>query len=148
MNSFEELLVLLTKNKIKFVTVGGLACAFNGFVRPTEDVDILIDNEESNINELIRVLSGYQKGYAHELTLKDFPDEEGSVRIIELFPIDIFVRMSGFRYRDTEPHIKYFTIENQDIPYLDREMLVTLKSNSLRPQDQLDVQKLKSIGDD
>ncbi|NUM80500.1 hypothetical protein HUU42_06795 [bacterium] len=148
MNSFEELLVLLTKNKIKFVTVGGLACAFNGFVRPTEDVDILIDNDELNVSELIRVLSGYQKGYAHELTPKDFPDQEGSIRIIELFPIDIFVRMSGFRYRDVAPHIKYFSIENQDVPYLDREMLVTLKSNSLRPQDQLDVQKLKSMGDE
>jgi len=45
MNPFEKLLVALAEAEVRFVTVGGMACAFNGYVRATQDVDILISNE-------------------------------------------------------------------------------------------------------
>ena len=145
MNEYEELLALLVRNEIRFVTVGGFACAFNGYVRPTQDVDILIDNNESNISKLLETLSKYEEGYARELTLSDFADEEGSLRIVERFPIDIFVRMSGKRYSDLAEGIRYFKIDNYDIPYLDKSRLIELKSQSLREQDRLDVIKLKEL---
>ena len=47
MNEYEKLLVLLTKNEIRFIVVGGFACVFNGHVRPTEDVDIIVDDHIS-----------------------------------------------------------------------------------------------------
>jgi hypothetical protein len=40
-NPYERLLVDLAEAGVQFVTVGGIACAFNGYVRATEDVDIL-----------------------------------------------------------------------------------------------------------
>jgi hypothetical protein len=43
---FEELLLSLSKGGIKFIVVGGVACALNGFVRATEDLDILIEASE------------------------------------------------------------------------------------------------------
>ena len=41
---YEKLLVSLAKADIRFIVVGGLAVALNGFVRTTEDVDILVDS--------------------------------------------------------------------------------------------------------
>ena len=42
-SSFEKLLVLLVKSDVRFITVGDIAVCLNGYVRLTEDVDILID---------------------------------------------------------------------------------------------------------
>ena len=145
MNEYEELLVLLARNDVRFITVGGFACAFNGYVRPTEDVDILVDNSPKNLSTLLHVLSNYNEGCAKELNVNDFTDEEGAFRIIEKFPIDIFVKMSGSYYKDFEKHIKYRSIENHSIPFLDRPQLIRLKENSLREQDKMDVLKLKSL---
>lgn len=38
--SFEKLLAALADGEIRFLLVGGLAVALNGYVRLTEDVDI------------------------------------------------------------------------------------------------------------
>jgi hypothetical protein len=62
MNVYDELLVLLADQEIEFITVGGLACAFNGYVRTTDDVDILIHRDKDNIKKtptcLIRLPAG------------------------------------------------------------------------------------------
>lgn len=99
-NPFEELLVGLTKAGVKFITVGGLACAFNNYVRVTEDVDILILRNKENIQALLKFLSRYGEGFGAELEESDFQDEEGAIRVIETFPIDIFTVMGGHHYED------------------------------------------------
>lgn len=145
MNAYDELLALLAKQNIEFITVGGLACAFNGYIRATDDVDILIRRNEANIRNLISVLSRYKEGFAGELSVEDFSDEEGCIRIIEDFPIDIFTRISGYTYDDLESHILYYTTDNGRIPFLDKSQLIELKKNSLRPQDQADIIRLKEL---
>lgn len=47
--SFEKLLAALADGEVRFILVGGLAVALNGYVRLTEDVDILLDTEEENV---------------------------------------------------------------------------------------------------
>ncbi|MEW5692906.1 MAG: hypothetical protein AB1765_06385 [Candidatus Hydrogenedentota bacterium] len=147
MNAYEELLVLLAKNNIRYIIVGGLACALNGYVRPTIDVDILIEYTSENINNLLKTLTDYKNGYAKELKVEDFTDEEGAIRIIEDFPIDIFVKISGYYYKDILEYIRYKNIENYNIPYLDKKMLIILKNDSLREIDKIDVINLKELPD-
>ncbi len=97
---FEELLVFLTSNDIKFIVVGGVACALNGFVRATEDVDILVEASKNNILKLLEVLKSWGEGYAKELSIADFPLSAGAIRIIESFPLDIFTILNGKNYHE------------------------------------------------
>jgi len=47
-NIFEGLLALLVKNNVMLAVVGGVAVCLNGFLRTTEDLDILsIQHSES-----------------------------------------------------------------------------------------------------
>jgi hypothetical protein len=39
---FEKLLVELARHNVDFAVVGGVAVSLNGFVRATDDVDILV----------------------------------------------------------------------------------------------------------
>ncbi len=148
-SSFEKLLALLVKSDIRFTIVGGIAVCLNGYVRLTEDVDILIDYSPENILKLINTLSQYGEGFAAELTLEDFADEEGAIRIIEVIEncqIDIFVRMQGLYLDDFSDDIRHFKIaESLMVPYLGPQSLINLKSTSLREKDRVDVSVLRGI---
>ncbi len=116
-----------------------MACALCGFVRTTEDVDILISREQSNISALLRVLERFGEGHARELTVADFTDEEGCIRIVEDFPLDVFVRMGGRTYEDFLPQRAFHEVAGTKIPYLDAHGLILLKQDSHRDKDRSDV---------
>lgn len=99
--SFEKLLVRLVDHEVQFIVVGGVAVALQGYMRMTEDVDILIESSPNNVERLLRALADYGEGFARELSPGDFTDEEGAIRIIEeseYCQIDIFTRMVGLHY--------------------------------------------------
>lgn len=142
---FEKLLVNLVNAEVRFVTIGGLACAMCGFVRTTEDVDIIVSSDTLNIERLLTVLRGFGKGHAGELSVADFSDEEGAVRVIEDFPLDIFVRVLGHSYDDLLSYRRWHDTCHGRIPYLNCAGLILLKKTSHREKDRIDVSALKRI---
>lgn len=145
LNPFEELLVGLSLARLEFITVGGMACVMNGYVRATEDVDILIKHDPKNIRQLLSFLRNYGEGFAKELQESDFSDEEGAIRVIEKFPIDIFIVMGGKHYEDLIKYADYIDVSGQNIPFLNSEGLILLKSDSVREKDRMDVVQLKNL---
>ena len=79
------------------------------------------------------------------MATEDFPDEEGAVRIIEDFPIDVFVRTNGQTYESLQGNIKYRSAEGTPIPYLDIPGLLLLKADSVREKDRIDVLALSRL---
>ena len=144
-NPFEELLADLARAEVRYVTVGGLACALNGFVRATDDVDILIERTPETVARLLEVLARFGEGYARELLPEEFVDEEGAIRVVEDFAVDIFTRMAGQTYETLAVHIRTHVVDGIDIPYLDAEGLILLKGGSLREKDRIDVLALRQI---
>jgi len=148
-SSFEKLLVLLVQSEVEFATVGGIAVCLNGYVRLTEDVDILVGRDLKNIRKLIQALSSYGEGFASELSQEDFGDEEGAIRVIEVVEncqIDIFVRMQGLYLEDFEADLKMFpTATGVEVPFLGPTSLIRLKSTSLREKDRVDVSVLRGM---
>src|ERR1043166_2092402 len=97
---YERLLAKLARAEVEFMIVGGVAVALNGFVRTTEDVDILIEASAENVARLLDQLGNFGEGHARELSPADFSDSEGAVRIIEDFPLDVFTVMRSKRYAE------------------------------------------------
>jgi hypothetical protein len=137
-------LVELSRADVRYLVVGGIACVLNGFVRTTEVVDLLVDTETDNLRRLLDVLARLGEGHARELRVEDFSDEEGAVRLVEDFPVDIFTRMGGRRYADM---LRYRAVREGAVPnpYVNAEGLILLKSGSPRPQDQIDVEALRRL---
>ena len=144
---FENVLVALSRAEVRYLVVGGVACGLNGFVRTTEDVDILVDAEPGNVGRLLAVLRTVGEGHAAELRIEDFTDEEGAIRLVEDFPIDIFTRLGGRRYADLLPYREVLD-RDPPIPFLGAEGLILLKSGSQRPQDRIDVEALRRLRDE
>ena len=145
MLTFASALAAFARAEVDFVVVGGLAVARAGYVRVTDDVNILVAAQPDNIERLIGVLSTFGEGAASELVPSDFPVEEGAVRIAEDFDIDVFTQMSGRTYDELVPLSVVHDAGGEAVRFLGAEGLIELKADSLRPKDQLDVQALRSL---
>jgi hypothetical protein len=141
---FEKLLVALSRADVRYLVVGGVACVLNGFTRTTEDVDLLIDADPQNVAQLLGVLAHLGDGHARELRVSDFTDEEGAIRLIEDYPIDMFTRMGGRTYADMLRFRKLHAGQ-APIPFVDVDGLILLKSGSVRERDRIDVEVLKRL---
>lgn len=143
---FERLLAALARSDVDFCVVGGLAVILNGYVRVTEDVDILVNPEPANLERMLTVLRQWGEGWARELSVEDFPAQEGSIRISEQeFDLDIFVQMRGHTLAEFRPDLRVFATAGARIPYLAPQSLLLLKQDSWRDKDRLDVCALREI---
>lgn len=146
--SFEKLLVRLTEAEVKFLLVGGLAVALNGYVRLTEDVDLLVEDSSENLEKLLATLAEFGEGFARELSVSDFTPEEGAIRIIEATEdcvIDLFTVMGGQRFTQLSADASRHTVAGREILVASREVLIGLKERSVREKDQLDVLALRRL---
>ena len=144
-SQFEKLLVDLARGEVDFAVVGGVAVSLNGFVRATDDLDILVNDVPANIQRLLDALSRWGEGWARELKVEEFVPQEGSIRVMEDFDLDIFTRMRGKSLEDFRPRLGYIDSSGVRIAYLAAEDLIFLKQPSWREKDQIDVNTLKRL---
>lgn len=146
--SFEKLLVLLAEAGVKFIVVGGIAVSIQGYVRLTEDVDLLLEDSPANVRLLLDTLAGYGEGFARELSPADFSDEEGAIRIVEeteQCQIDLFTRMSGRRYPDVIADADKLEVGGHVLDIASKVSLIGWKAKSVREKDQLDAHALRRL---
>jgi hypothetical protein len=142
---FEKLLAALVASRVDFAVVGGLAVIFNGYPRLTLDADILVHEQPDNLRRLLDCLANWGEGWARELKPEDFTAQEGSIRVMEEFDLDIFTRMGGKALDDFRPRLRYLAIGSVRIPYLAPADLIFLKQDSWREKDKLDVLAMREI---
>ena len=149
--SFEKLLAKLAEADVRFVVVGGIAVTLQGYTRFTDDIDLLIDEERGNVERLLAALADFGDGYARELSVEDFSDSEGAIRIIEeaeMCQIDLFTRLSGVKYAETVADASVFLLGRHQIRYASKESLIFWKQQSVREKDRLDASALELLRQD
>jgi hypothetical protein len=142
---FERLLVDLVRGGVDYAVVGGVAVSLNGFIRATDDLDILVHEAPGNIRRLLGCLAGWGEGWVRELTVEDFSPQEGSIRVIEDFALNIFVRMRGHSLEGFRSRLRHLETSGVRIPYLAADDLILLKQDSWREKDKLDVATLRKL---
>ena len=142
---FEKLLAALATEGVDFAVVGGLAVIFNGYPRLTLDADILVHAAPENLGKLLACLANWGEGWARELKPEDFIYDQGAVRVMEEFDLDIFTKMSDKSLDDFRPRLRHLETSGVRIPYLAPEDLIFLKQDSWRGKDKPDVQAMREI---
>ena len=144
-DTFESLLVNLARAEVDFLVAGGVAVCLNGYVRTTQDLDLLVDASPANLQRLLKCLEQFGEGFSRELTPDDFALEEGAVRIIEDFTVDVFTLMRSRTFEDFSSTARQIVVDGVPIRFLAPAALIELKSQSTREKDQIDVAALRRL---
>jgi Nucleotidyl transferase of unknown function (DUF2204) len=136
---------LLNKHGAKYLIVGGHACILHGLVRTTEDVDILVENNEENFRNVLAALSEMEDGAAKELTPRDL-SENVVVKVADEVEVDISRTAWKIDYSDAIKSALRTKIAGVTVPYVDLKTLIASKETQ-REQDRADVVRLRRLLD-
>lgn len=149
MKTQDPLLFLLQRfheQGVEYVLVGGQAVRLNGYLRATEDVDVLVRASRDNGAKIIRALGHLAS--AAELRPEWFaPGPDGAVeniRVADELLVDLLFSANGETYESVQPHVKELEIEGVRIRVLDIEGLLKTKTD-YREKDVLDKKVLTRI---
>ncbi len=145
----DPLLSLLSRfhdEGVEYVLVGGQAVRLNGYVRATEDIDVLVQASRENGERIIKALSFLAS--SKELSAEWFvPPDDGTVeniRVADDLLIDLLFSANGETYESVQPHVRELTAEGIPIRVLDIDGLMKTKTD-YREKDVLDKQVLARI---
>lgn len=152
MTTDDPLLRLLARfrdEKVEYVLVGGQAVRLNGYLRATEDVDVLVKPTRVNGERIIRALSFLAA--SKELDALWFvPAEDGSIeniRVADDLLIDLLFAANGESYESVQPHVRELMIGDTPVKVLNIDGLIKTKTD-YREKDVLDKRVLARIRDD
>lgn len=140
-----HLLARFQQEGVKYVLVGGHAVRLNGFLRATEDIDILLPSSMENGERVIRALNFLPS--AKELDPAWFEsnaEDPENIRIADDLLIDLLFAANTQTYESLQPHVRTLTVDSIEIKTLDIEGLLKTKTE-YRDKDLIDRQALLKI---
>ena len=144
--SLSDLLKLcrgLNDEGANYIVIGGMAMVQAGFVRATEDIDLLIDSSAENQARVRRALMLLPDQAVRELA-RDDVDKYAVVRVADEFVVDLMKSACGIEYDEAKPFVIDVEIEGVKIPFASPKLLWKLKQTR-REKDQLDLLFLKEL---
>ena len=161
--SVEAIAGALSDAKVRYLVAGGVAVNAHGYLRMTNDLDIVIHLDPDNLRRGWSALEDLGYHPAIPVTVKDFADRatrerwirEKGMQVLGLWsdrhretPIDVFVT-EPFDF-ETEFSQAYWGELSPGlmVPFVRLETLIRMKDETGRPGDVEDVQHLRWILED
>lgn len=151
----QAILQELVDGEVDFLLIGGVAVGYHGHIRATKDVDVVPAPEPENLRRLAGVLRSLEAQVegAAEFAEEEIPDPldpaalelEGNwVLSTRLGRLDIMQWVSDTPlWKELSPRAIEDTIGGLPIKIVSFEDLVRLKEMAGRPEDTLDLQRLR-----
>jgi hypothetical protein len=133
----------LNNASAKYIVVGGMAIIEAGFVRATEDIDLLIEVSVENQKRVRSALMKLPDQAVQEMRDDDI-EQYMVVRVADEIVIDLMKRACGVEYNEAKQFINIVEIEGVKIPFASPELLWKTKQ-TLREKDKLDLLFLKEL---
>ena len=140
-----RLLAGFRQESVEYVLVGGQAVRLNGFLRATEDVDVLVRPTRDNGERIKRAMSFLDS--SRDLDAAWFEpqgDEVENIRVADDLIVDILFAANGETYDSMLPFVREVTVEGVPIRVLNIDGLLRTKTDS-REKDVLDKRMLERI---
>ena len=133
---------MFIEKDVKFLICGARACALHGYIRATEDIDILVQNNKKNIEKVIECINEL---YPHleEVTVDDLISNI-VLKILDEPELDIMLSAWSVTYEEAQKDVCKVVFNNLEIPFLGLESLLKSKETE-REQDKWDSKILREI---
>ena len=140
---FRELLKIFEKHNVRYLIVGGYAVMKYSEPRFTKDLDIFIATDQNNAVGVFSALKEFGAPLEN-LSIDDFA-HKGYFYQMGRPPlrIDIMMSIPGIEFDEAWKNREVVQIDDFKILFISRSDLIQAKEVSGRPQDTIDVEKLK-----
>jgi len=148
MSAEDLLLKLLSRfgeEGVEYVLVGGQAVRLNGFLRATEDVDVLLRPTRENGRKVKKALAFLPS--SRELDPAWFEptsDEPENIRVADDLIVDLLFAANGETFESVQPFVREIVVEGVSVRVLNIDGLLRTKTD-YREKDILDKQVLTRI---
>ncbi len=121
-----KLCASLNAQGARYLVVGGLAMIQQGFLRATEDIDLLLEESRDNQKRALKALEVLSDKAVLEVDANDL-DEYIVVRVADEIVVDLMLSACGVTYADAEGEIEIRTIQDVPIPFASAKLLLRMK---------------------
>ena len=145
-DSLGRLFAGLHREGVEYVLVGGQAVRLNGFVRATEDVDVLLAQSRDNGERIKRALNFLTSAKDIDPAwFEPLPNGDvENIRVADDLLVDLLFSANGETYLTLQPHIRTIDLEGVPVRVLDIPGLLKTKTD-YREKDVLDRSVLTRI---
>jgi hypothetical protein len=120
----------------KYIVIGGMAVIQQGFVRATEDIDLLLEASKENVERVKKAMMTLPDQAVREVDSSDL-DRYVVVRVADEIVVDLMKRACGVEYAEASGQIERVNVRGVEIPFASAELLWKLKQ-TVRAKDELD----------
>ena len=121
-----SLCAALNAQDARYIVVGGMAVLYHGFMRATEDIDLLLETSRDNQNRIRQALEVLPDKAIREMADGDL-DEYGVVRVGDEITVDLMMSACGITYEQAKGEIEYAVINGVSIPFASARLLLRMK---------------------
>lgn len=133
----------LNERKAKYIIIGGMAMIQAGFVRGTEDIDLLIDSSAGNQAAVRKALEILPDKAVRELRDGDL-ERYVVVRVADEIVVDLLLSAGGLGYADALAETDTVDVDGVEIPFASPRLLYKMKQTG-REKDALDLLFLREL---
>ncbi len=116
----------LNEKGARYLVIGGMAVIQQGFLRATEDIDLLLQKSPDNIAKVRAALEVLPDKAIRKAEENVF-DETDVLRVGDEVLVDLMMSACGIRYEEAESEIEQAIIENVEIPFASAKLLLRMK---------------------
>ena len=127
----------------RYIVIGGMAIIHAGFLRATEDIDLLIEETLENQGRVRTALEKLPDKAVDQMADDDLKNYI-VVRIADEIVVDLLIKAGGINYQSAKEMIVVKTVEGIDIPFASPELLFQMKQ-TLREKDKQDLLFLRHL---
>jgi|ERR1035438_2002115 hypothetical protein len=141
---FKDLLSAFNAHNVRYLIVGGYAYAEYTEPRTTKDLDLFVQPDPKNAIATYKALADYGS-YLADVTIADFASPGLIFQIgVAPFRIDIICSIDGLTFDEAYETSKPGMVDDEiPVRYISQENLIVNKLAAGRPQDLVDVDKLR-----
>lgn len=116
----------LNERGARYLIVGGFAVIHHGYLRATEDIDLLVDGDLDNQARVKKALETLPDKAILELGDDDLRDYT-VVRVSDEILVDLMIAACGIDYAEASKSIETVEIGGVSIPFADAPLLLRMK---------------------
>lgn len=163
LRAFEAAVRALNNAQVRYLVAGGLAVNAHGYLRLTQDIDLVVALDPANVIEAFKALAGVGYRPIVPITAQQFADqglrqqwiEEKGMQVLNFFSdehrltnIDIFVHEPFDFQTEYAASLQDELLPGLPVRFVSIPALIRMKEVANRPKDVDDIQHLRWILED